>query len=50
MKKDKNTHTISKKKLVLRKQSIRKVDDSELVQVVGGDDVPPDAGCTKAGQ
>jgi hypothetical protein len=50
MKKDKNTQTNNKKKLVLRKQSIRKVDDSDLIQVVGGDDVPPDGGCTRGGQ
>ena len=47
MKKDTNTKTDGKKKLVLRKQSIRTIDDTDLVHVAGGGDVPPDAGCSK---
>jgi hypothetical protein len=44
MKKDGETMTEGKKKLVLRKDSIRALDNADLSAVGGGYDVPPDAG------
>jgi hypothetical protein len=44
MKKDGTTQTDGKKKLTLRKDSIRALDNADLSLIGGGDGIPPDAG------
>ncbi|MDB4968784.1 MAG: hypothetical protein JWN44_4473 [Myxococcales bacterium] len=43
---EKNGTAGQKQKLVLRKQSIRQLDDKELAIAAGGCE-PPDGGCSK---
>jgi hypothetical protein len=44
MKKDQSSNVALKKKLVLRKESIRALDDADLSQALGGGEYPPDGG------
>lgn len=46
MKKDEKTKTGSRKKLLLRKDSIRALDNKDLSLAVGGESAPPDGGCS----
>ena len=51
MKNDEKSKVESKKRLLLRKQSIRVVDNVDLPNVVGGgESAPPDGGCSTVGR
>jgi hypothetical protein len=46
MKKDETTKLGNKKKLLLRKDSIRALDNKDLSLAGGGVSAPPDGGCS----